>query len=75
LLASFAAVLIGMTLPLGGPRDLLGVVVQLALLLPGIAVGVRRMHDLDLTGWFILFPVYNIVLAASKGTDGPNRFG
>jgi uncharacterized membrane protein YhaH (DUF805 family) len=75
LLASFAAALIGITLPLGGLGDLLAVVVQLALLLPGIAVGVRRMHDLDLAGWFILFPVYNIVLAASKGTDGPNRFG
>jgi uncharacterized membrane protein YhaH (DUF805 family) len=74
-LASFAAVFIGIALPLGGLGDLFGVVVQLALFVPGIAVGVRRMHDVDRSGWFILVPLYNIVLAASKGTDGPNRFG
>ena len=74
-LASFAAVFLGIALPLGGLGDLFGAIVQLALFVPGIAAGVRRMHDVDRSGWFILVPVYNIVLAASKGTDGPNRFG
>ena len=74
-LASFAAVFLAIALPLGGLGDYVGTIVQLALLVPGIAAGVRRMHDVDRSGWFILVPVYNIVLAASKGTDGPNRFG
>jgi uncharacterized membrane protein YhaH (DUF805 family) len=74
-LASFGAVFLGIALPLGGLGDLFGAIVQLALIVPGIAVGVRRMHDVDRSGWFILVPVYNIVLAASKGTDGSNRFG
>ncbi len=74
-LASFGAVFLGIALPLGGLGDLFGAIVQLALFVPGIAAGVRRMHDVDRSGWFILVPVYNIVLAASKGTDGSNRFG
>lgn len=74
-LASFAAAFLGIALPLGGLGDLFGVIVQLALLVPGIAAGVRRMHDVDRSGWFILVPLYNIVLAASRATPGPNRFG
>lgn len=74
-LVSFAFGFIAVALPLGGLSDVFGTLVQLALFIPGIAVGVRRMHDVDRSGWFVLVPVYNIVLLASKGTDGPNRFG
>lgn len=34
-------------------------------LLPTLAVGVRRMHEVGKSGWFILVPIYNIVLWAS----------
>jgi uncharacterized membrane protein YhaH (DUF805 family) len=46
-----------------------------ALLLPSIAVGVRRMHDTDHTGWWVLVPVANLILAVSRGAQGENRFG
>ena len=41
----------------------------LITLVPNIAVGVRRMHDVGKSGWFILVPIYNIVLLVtpSKG--------
>ena len=48
---------------------------QLAVLLPSIAVGVRRMHDTDHSGWWILCPLVNLVFACTGGTPGPNRFG
>jgi uncharacterized membrane protein YhaH (DUF805 family) len=48
---------------------------SLAVLIPGIAVAVRRMHDVDKSGWFILIPIYNLILACTEGTQGPNRFG
>ena len=45
-------------------------------------VVVRRLHDLDKSGWWIwlfLVPLFNIYLGAllffKKGTEGPNRFG
>jgi uncharacterized membrane protein YhaH (DUF805 family) len=47
----------------------------LAVLIPSIAVGVRRMHDQDKSGWFILIPIANLVFYCLPGTPGPNRFG
>ena len=50
-------------------------VFYLAILVPSIAVGVRRMHDQDKSGWFILIPIANLVFYCLPGTPGPNRFG
>lgn len=47
----------------------------LVLALPTLAVGVRRLHDTDRSGWFILVPIYNIVLLCTSGSVGANRFG
>ncbi|WP_434765682.1 DUF805 domain-containing protein [Pseudomonas triticicola] len=48
---------------------------NLAMLLPSLAVGVRRMHDTDRSGWWILLPIVNIVFLAQDSQPGPNRFG
>ena len=52
------------------------------LLLPGLAVGVRRLHDTNRTGWFILLglipivgPIILIVFFVSEGTPGDNQYG
>jgi len=44
-------------------------------IIPSIAVSVRRMHDQDRSGWWILCPILNIVFLFIEGTKGPNRFG
>ena len=44
--------------------------ISLAITVPSIAVGVRRLHDIDKFGWIPL-----LVWAARTGTMGPNRFG
>lgn len=48
---------------------------SLAVLVPGITVGVRRMHDVGKSGWFLLIPVYNLILAGTKGEQGINDYG
>ena len=60
----------------------IGVLVDLALLLPSLAVGVRRLHDIDKSGWWLLIVIIPIigwvlllVWVCTKGTLGPNRFG
>jgi uncharacterized membrane protein YhaH (DUF805 family) len=59
----------------------LSAVMSLLLFLPGLAVSVRRLHDLDRTGWWMLITLTIIGLIVLliwdciKGTDGPNRFG
>jgi len=60
----------------------LGFIASLALLLPGLAVGARRLHDIDRTGWWLLIgfiPLIGLIVLIyffiQRGTDGPNRFG
>ena len=48
---------------------------SLLIFLPSLAVGVRRLHDSDKSGWWILLPIYNLYLLIRKGTVGSNRFG
>ena len=61
-------------------------VIQLILtfgsLIPGISAGVRRLHDRDKSGWFMLISfipilgaIFLIVMLAEKGTPGKNKFG
>jgi uncharacterized membrane protein YhaH (DUF805 family) len=53
----------------------LGSIYSLAVFLPSVAVGVRRMHDTDHSGWWILFPFVNLYLALKPGDSGENRHG
>jgi hypothetical protein len=55
--------------------DAVGYAIQAAFWIPGLAVSIRRMHDLDKSGWFILIPIYNFILTLTPGTSGSNRFG
>jgi uncharacterized membrane protein YhaH (DUF805 family) len=48
---------------------------SLAIIIPSIAVCVRRMHDVDKSGWYCLIPIYNLILACTEGTLGENRYG
>jgi uncharacterized membrane protein YhaH (DUF805 family) len=48
---------------------------SLAVLVPSIAVWARRMHDVGKSGWYMLIPIYNIVLAASAGDPAQNSYG
>jgi uncharacterized membrane protein YhaH (DUF805 family) len=41
--------------------------IMLALLIPSIAVGVRRLHDTNRTGWWLLAPLTGYVLMAIGG--------
>jgi uncharacterized membrane protein YhaH (DUF805 family) len=47
----------------------------LAAIIPSLAVAVRRMHDVNKSGWYIWIPIYNLILYCSPGTVGPNQYG
>lgn len=54
----------------------------LAVLLPGLAVSVRRLHDTNRSGWWLLIglvPVVGaialLVFALLDSDPGPNRYG
>ena len=54
----------------------------LATLIPGTAVAVRRLHDSDRSGWWLLLgpiPLLGVIVLLyfliQEGTAGPNRYG
>lgn len=70
---------------LGFTKDGSGVIssiYSLAMLVPSLAVGVRRLHDVNKSGWFTLIVfvplvgvIWLLVLDCTEGTDGPNQYG
>jgi uncharacterized membrane protein YhaH (DUF805 family) len=44
-------------------------------LIPSLAVGVRRMHDVGKSGWYLLIPIYSFILACTNGEEGKNEYG
>ncbi|MDB5554938.1 MAG: Inner rane protein YhaH [Rhizobium sp.] len=62
--------------------QLLQPIFGLATLLPGIGVSVRRLHDLDKSGWWLLIAFIPLIGAlvllywfCQPGTPGDNQFG
>lgn len=58
------------------------VIFGLGSLIPSLAVSVRRFHDQDKSGWFLLLQlipyiggIIVLVFMCLDGTRGPNRFG
>ena len=54
----------------------------LAVFIPSLAVAVRRLHDTDKSGWFLLIGliplvggIILLVFMATEGTRGPNKYG
>ncbi len=62
--------------------ELLAILYGLATLLPALGVEIRRLHDTNKSGWWILISlipmvggIILIVFFALAGTQGSNRFG
>lgn len=62
--------------------QLLGIIFSLVTLIPGIAIGIRRLHDIDKSGWWLLIGLVPLVgflvliyFFVQPPTPGPNRFG
>ena len=55
--------------------DPASIVYSLVMLVPSFAVGVRRMHDIGRSGWWILFPLVNLVFLCLDSEPGENKYG
>ena len=78
IIAYASAIGIDVMLSLG----MLSLVVSLALMAPSLALGARRLHDINKSGWWqllLLIPLIGMiilmVLAAKQGDASENRFG
>jgi uncharacterized membrane protein YhaH (DUF805 family) len=84
--AAFADNILGTTFGKGSGLELpygwLYMLYGFAVLIPGIAVCVRRLHDLGKSGWMIfvaLIPligaIWLLVLYCTAGNQGENKYG
>ena len=48
---------------------------SIALFIPLLAVEVRRMHDTNRSGWFVLVPIFSLILACTAGDKEANKYG
>lgn len=60
----------------------LGGLLILGTLIPSLAVMIRRLHDIDRSGWWALIsfipivgPIVLIIFFVTPGTKGPNQYG
>ena len=67
---------------LGSFVGILYLIWSIALILPNLGLAVRRLHDIDRTGWWILIAfvplvgvIVLIVFWATPGTQGDNKHG
>ena len=65
--------LLGMRINEQIPYGYLYLLYGLATFIPGIAVGVRRLHDVGKSGWFLLIPIYNLILLLTDTQFGDNK--
>lgn len=47
----------------------------LGVFIPSLALAIRRMHDVGKSGWYILVPIYSLILACTEGEKGENKYG
>jgi uncharacterized membrane protein YhaH (DUF805 family) len=57
-------------------------IIGLGLLIPSLAVAVRRLHDTNKSGWMLLLGlvpfvgfIILLIILATEGTKGPNNYG
>ena len=50
--------------------DMVANLISLLSIIPTIAAAVRRMHDVGKSGWFILVPIYNLILLVTPSKTG-----
>jgi uncharacterized membrane protein YhaH (DUF805 family) len=80
--ASILDGVLGMTGMVGGLYGPLTLIAALGLLIPGIAVAVRRLHDQNKSGWWLLLALIPLlgglvllVFMFLEGTAGDNQYG
>ena len=56
-------------------QTVLANVYSLAVLIPSIAVAIRRMHDTDRNGWWCIVPIASLIFSIEAGQVGANKYG
>ena len=79
ILASIAVSLLGVILDKLTGIEFLSTILtwglSILILIPNICVQIRRYHDINRSGWWILCPIVNMVFLFFAGDEGENDYG
>ena len=75
ILGFLAGMLVAISQPLGSIFSGIMGLAYLAILVPNIAISVRRVQDCGKDWWYILIPIYNLILMFTEGDKGENAYG
>ena len=74
-LVEFVAVFVVTLVANEGAGTIVNYILSLVFLLPNLAVAVRRYHDTNHSGWWVLCPIVNIILLFYASDAGANDYG
>jgi len=76
------AIVLGLVEDLSGSSSIVSILYSLAVLIPGIAVSVRRLHDTERSGWWLLIaliPIVGVIVLiifmVQDSKAGENKYG
>lgn len=76
------SIILGFVEGLVGSPGIIGLLYSLAVIIPGIAVTVRRLHDTERSGWWLLTAfvpligaIVLLVFMAQDSKSGQNQYG
>ena len=79
ILASIAVSLLGMILDRFTGIEFLSTILtwglSILILIPNICVQIRRYHDINRSGWWILCPIICLIFLFFAGDEGENDYG
>jgi uncharacterized membrane protein YhaH (DUF805 family) len=55
--------------------DVISTLYSIAILVPAISMGVKRMHDVGKCGWWIIVPFVNLYYAVKDSDQNMNEYG
>jgi len=74
--------ILGVLSQISGIFTIVSTLLSLVLLVPSLAVGIRRLHDTDRSGWALLLAliplvgfIILLVFFIQEGTSGDNKYG
>lgn len=63
----YSSILVGLSI--------ISLIFSLSVFVPTFTVAIRRMHDINKSGWWVLIPIYGLYLCLLPGDCSKNKYG
>jgi uncharacterized membrane protein YhaH (DUF805 family) len=60
---------------LSGLFGIINLIFALVTLIPTVTCGIRRMHDIGRSGWWLIVPIVGFIFLVLQGNESDNEYG